>query len=187
MRSLSDVCGGLLGEGILGDVESGIEDYIEELDKMKKDLAWVRQLKAEDAPHYEAALFNVTQDGFRQATNHAPTDFKRSLGDFMLAAWSPWTCYNTDDDIDNWEERSYAKSRYPDARATDSEIVNADPDDYRWNWHGSGSFYNFYWDPDYIHSLDQEDLLDGKKCKEYTKKLLKVAKKYGLNVRPIFP
>lgn len=181
MRTLTKLC-----EGILDDAWSGVENYVEEFDKMKKDLAWVQRLKSDDAVYYEAALFNVTQDGFRQATNRASDDFKRSLARFMVAACCKYVCTNTDDDIDNWEERVYDKREFmPDD--LDTDILNAKPDDYRWNWHGSGSFYNFFWDPDYIHSLDQEDLLDCKRCKDYSKKLLKVAQKYGLNMKPIFP
>lgn len=179
MRALISIC-----EGILGDIESDIEDYVEILDRMKKDFAWVQRLRMDDAVYYEAALFNVTQDGFRQASR-SNAEFKRNIANFMVATCCPYVCVNVDDDIDNWDEREYGKREFMPNDA-DTDILNAGPDDYRWSWHGSGSFYHFFWDADYVHSLDQEELLTNKKCQDFSKKLLKVAKKYGLNLKPIF-
>lgn len=172
-------------EGILGDIESGIEDYVELLDRMKKDLAWVRRIRLDDAVYYEAAFFNVTRNSFHRASNKTHAELKRLLANFMVAAYPKYGCDNVADDIDNWEERTYSKIQFrPDDEDTD--ILHAQPDDYRWIIYGSGSFYHFFWDADYTHSLDQEELLVDKKTQQYSKKLINIAHKYGLELDPIF-
>lgn len=171
-------------EGILNSVESDIENYVELRDRMEKDLAWVKHIKQQDAVYYEAALFNITQDAFRKATSKSDAEFKWLLANFMAATLSPWTCYNSDE-CDDWEERIYDKVEFR-FDELDSNILNAGPDDYRWNWSGSNSFYHFFWDGDYIHSLDQEDLLCDRKTQKYSKKLQDTASKYGLKLKPIF-
>ena len=179
MRSLTNIC-----EGILGDFESGLEDYVEIPDRMKKDLVWVQRLPIKDAVYYDAALFNVSHAALRDA-NENGAEFKRLLANFMVAAYPKYRCDNTDDEIDNWEERTYSKAQFrPDDEDTD--ILHAHPNDYRWNWFSTGNFYHFFWDADYTHSLDQEELLVDKKTQQYSKKLIATAKKYGLNLKPIF-
>lgn len=179
MKSLQQIC-----EGILNGLDNDIEDYVEVRDRMEKDLKWVKQIKPVDAVYYEAAWFNITRDAFRKA-HRSDAEFKRLLAIFMVAACLPYVCYNTDDGIDNWEERLYSKREFwPDD--ADTDILHATPDDYRWNWIGSGSFYDFFWDGDYIHSLDQEELLTNKKTQNFSKKLRNIAAKHGLKLKPIF-
>ena len=180
MRTLMNIC-----EGILGDIDTDVENYVEAFDKMKKAFTWVKQIKVDDAVYYEAALFNITQGAFRKANPKSDPEFKRLLGFFMVSTWSPWSCDNAEE-TENWEERTYSKSIYPDPRSVDLDIIEAKPDDYRWNLIGSGSFYHFFWDSDYIHSLDQEELLINKKTQTYSKKLQDTAAKLGLKLKPIF-
>lgn len=181
MLTLTQIC-----EGILGNIESDIENYVEAFDKMKNDLRWMDNIKIDDAPYIEAALFNVTYEAFRKCSNNADAEYKRLLAIFMNTANVKYSCFNFDG-IDNWEEREYEHT--PSFVGRDDvakEMLSADPDDYRWHWNGSNSFYEYFWEADYIHSLDQEDLLDSKKCQQYSKKLIAIAKKYGLNLKPIF-
>lgn len=177
MKSLQQI-----SEGILNGLDNDIEDYVEVRDRMEKDLKWVKQIKPDDAVYYEAALFNITQGAFRRAGKSDP-EFKRLLAIFMVVAHSPWTCFNSDE-CENWEEREYTKHELPGS--VDADILVAAPDDYRWSWNGSNSFYHFFWDGDYIHSLDQEDLLVNKKTQTFSKKLQDMASKHGLKLKPIF-
>lgn len=167
---------------ILGDIDSIISDYVEMYDLMVHDLQWINHIKLNDVVYYEAALFNVTQDGFRQATNKAPDEFKYALLRFMGATRINFSCYNYDG-CENWEEREYCNEPGFD---WSPDMLNISPSDPRWKWSNYPSFYHIWWDAEYKHSLDQEDLLTSKKCQEYSKKLLNVAKKYGLNMKPIF-
>lgn len=178
MQSLMSIC-----EGILNGIDKDIEDYVEVQDRMERDMKWVRRIKYEDAVYYEAALFNITQDAFRKAYRSG-TDFKRLLAILMVTTYSPWTCFNSDE-CENWEERDYGETQfgYDDANI---DILDAAPDDYRWNWNGSNSFYHFFWDGDYIHSLDQEDLLTNKKTQTFGKKIQDIAARHGLKLKPIF-
>lgn len=182
MRTLMNIC-----EGILNNVEDDIENYVEVLDRMTNDLKWMNGLKQEDAVYFDAALFNITQDAFRKCASSASDEYKHLLAVFMNATLFKYGCVNFED-TENWEEREYDdlsqmrgyRSEVPE------EMLEAEPNDYRWKWTGSNSFYHFFWDPDYTHSLDQEDLLVHKKTQTYSKKLQDIASKYGLKLKPIF-
>lgn len=180
MQSLTTVC-----EGILNGLDDDLENYVELCDRMGKDLKWVQQIKLEDAVYYEAALLNVTHSAFRYAALRGDDEYKRNLAIFMACTHSPYVCTNAYEDIENWEEREYEVTPFPDSVQA-SGILDAGPTDPRWKWTGSNSFYHYFWDADYIHSLDQEELLDGKRSQEYSKKLVAVAAKYGMKLKPIF-
>lgn len=176
----------VLSESILGDIDSTVEEYVEIANKMAKDLAWIKRLKLNDAVHFEAALFNVTYGAFGTALKMT-NDERRVLAALMSTAISPYICYNWED-IEDWEEREYAeeglsmRSDQIDALG----MMQADVNDSRWKAQGSNSFYHYFWDADYIHSLDQEDLLKHLNTQKYTKQLIKVVDKYGLKLKPIF-
>lgn len=182
MRNLAHI----LSESILGDIDSTVEEYVEIANKMAKDLAWIKRLKLNNAVYFEAALFNVTYRAFGTALKMTD-DERRVLASLMSTAVSPFMCYNWED-IEDWEEREYAeeglsmRSDQIDALG----MMQAGVEDYRWNVLGSGSFYHYFWDADYIHSLDQEDLLKHPTTQKYTKQLIKVVDKYGLKLKPIF-
>ena len=176
----------MLSESILGDIDSTIEEYVEIANKMAKDLAWIKRIKLNNAVHFEAALFNVTQYSFRVAPEMTGEE-RRVMSALMSTAVSPFICYNWED-IEDWEEREYAeeglslRSDQIDALG----MMQADANDYRWDARGSNSFYHYFWDPDYIHSLDQEDLLKHPDTQKYSKRLIKVVDMYGLKLKPIF-
>lgn len=180
MRSLQYIC-----EGILSGVDQDIEGWVEAMDRMKAGLRWLKSVKESDAPYLEAALFNVTQDAFRQAAGGSSEEHKHLLGAFMGAAILPYTCFNFDE-TENWEERQYDKVLNVAHIDIPNIMFNTDPNDYRWKWTGSNSFYHFFWDPDYTHSLDQEDLLREPKTQKFSKQFIKVAGDCGLKLKPIF-
>lgn len=181
MKNLTDI----LYESVLGNIDSTIEDYVEMEGKMAKDLTWVKHVKIDDAVHYEAALFSVTYKAFARAPRMSD-DERRAFGVFMINAASPWGCFNWTD-ADDWEEREYCEqpSFYID-NIKGLGMVNATADNKRWSKSGSNSFFNYFWDEDNTHSLDQEDLLKHKQTQKYIKQLIKVAQKYGLGLKPIF-
>lgn len=176
-------------EGILGDIETEMENAVEMRSRMETDLLWIANIPENRAPHFEAAMFNVSQDAFRQCAGGASAEFKYNFAVFMAALLQfDWSCDNFDT-TDNWEEREYTKrsSLIKKELLRDAqEMIDAKPNAPEWNWNYGGSFYHWWWDPDYTHSLDQEDLLDGKYCQMYSKQLLTVARKYGLKLKPIF-
>ena len=180
MLTLTQIC-----EGILGNVESDIENYVEIANKMAKDFAWIKKIKLNDAVYFEAALFYVTFKTFAAAPKMSD-DERRAFAAFLSNTVSPWGCYNWEE-IDNWEERAYCEdSSHKQEQIDYLDMIHAGTEDYRWKMNGSNSFYNFFWDADYIHSLDQEDLLRNSKTQKYVKMLIQTAKKYGLNLKTIF-
>lgn len=180
MKSLKDIL-----ESVLENVDAAVENYVEMEDKMAKDLAWVKRVKLDDAVYYEAALFNVTCKAFEQASRMSD-DERRAFAAFLSSTVSPWGCYNWEE-IDDWEERAYCEAPSFKQEQIDSlDMIHAGADDRRWKMNGSNSFYNFFWDADYIHSLDQEDLLRNSKTQKYVKMLITTAKKYGLSLKTIF-
>lgn len=87
MKDLTDI----LHESILGNIDSGIEDYVEIADKMAKDLIWIKRVKLDDAVYYEAALFNVTYKAFARAPKMSD-DERRAFATFMVCTVSSWEC-----------------------------------------------------------------------------------------------
>lgn len=181
MKDLTDI----LHESILGNIDSGIEDYVEIADKMAKDLIWIKRVKLDDAVYYEAALFNVTYKAFARAPKMSD-DERRAFATFMVCTVSSWECYNWEE-AENWEEREYCEANpFILDNIKELNMVNTPANDYQWSKSGSGSFFNFFWDADNIVSLDQEDLLKHQQTQKYTKQLIKVAQKCGLELKPIF-
>ena len=180
MKSLKDIL-----ESVLGNVDATVENYVEIADKMAKDFAWIKKIKLNDAVYFEAALFYVTFKTFADATKMSD-DERRAFAAFLSNTVSPWGCYNWEE-IDNWEDRAYCEDTSHKQEQIDYlDMIHAGADDYRWKMNGSNSFYNFFWDADYIHSLDQEDLLRNSKTQKYVKMLVTTAKKYGLSLKTIF-
>ena len=180
MKSLKDIL-----ESVLENVDAAVENYVEIADKMAKDFAWIKKIKLNDAVYFEAALFYVTFKTFAAATKMSD-DERRAFAAFLSSTVSPWGCYNWEE-IDEWEEREYCEAPSFKQEQIDSlDMIHAGVDDYRWKMYGSNSFYNFFWDADYIHSLDQEDLLRNSKTQKYVKMLITTAKKYGLSLKTMF-
>ena len=180
MKSLKDIL-----ESVLGNVDAAVENYVEIADKMAKDFAWIKKIKLNDAVYFEAALFNVTYKAFADALKMSD-DERRAFAAFLSNTVSPWGCYNWEE-IDNWEERAYCEDPSHKQEQIDSlDMIHAGAYDRRWKMNGSNSFYNFFWDADYIHSLAQEDLMRNSKTQKYVKMLITTAKKYGLSLKTIF-
>ncbi len=182
MRTLS-----YLLEGILSGPDADIEEYVEMKQHIERDLQWVQKIKLDDAVFLEGALFNCMRNAFIAASKkHLTPDELKVLQYIMVYAVSPFGCYNYDE-CDDWEQREYGDN---DSRAYNAEyytnFVNASIDDPRWGWSGSNSFYMFFFEPDYNHSIDQEELLVHRKTQQYSKQIIKTARKYGLNLNPIF-
>lgn len=178
-----------ISESILGDFNKDLENYVELDNRLAQELSWVKKIKLDDAVHYEAALFDCTYNIFRDITSRKlRSDQLRAFALFMKNAQSRFACYNADE-TDGWEEREYDEAQ-TDNFGEDimQDFLNAykDPTDYRWRWNGSNSFYHYWWDPDYVHSLDQEDLLVSKETQQYVKRLMAALKHCGINIKPIF-
>lgn len=182
MKELSKIL-----EGILDAPDAQADEYIEakyDQQKIQDEFDWIPKIKGDnEIARFEVAALQVIEAILCAADVHHYDEYDMYRASGLIRGLCYWQCVNYIDSLD-WEDREYGKF-YIDKNWWDG-FLNAKEGSGYWRLLSNSSAYNYLLDNDYIWTLrTQEKALYNDTYKKYVKRILDIAKKYDIYIRPL--